>query len=168
MRVGKYDVVVDSGPSYTTKREHAVESQGAIIAAVPEAMGVIGDLFLRNMDVPGSQEMADRWKRTIPPQVLGDEDGEADEGQIQAALQECQQKLEAINAYAQKIEQESQKMEQENSILKAGLELKKEELVLKSREVDLKREELALKTQVDMRKIAIEEEKLALEVVAGE
>ena len=72
--VGKYDVMVTTGPGYMTKRQEALEAMGQILQTNPQLWSVAGDLFIKNMDWPGAQEMAERFKHIIDPKVLGDED----------------------------------------------------------------------------------------------
>ena len=78
--VGLYDVVMDTGPGYNSKREAAVEAMTPILARDPNLMGQIGDLWFRNQDFPGADVIADRLatlnplaqideKSDIPPQA---------------------------------------------------------------------------------------------------
>lgn len=68
--VGKYDVTVDVGPSYSTKRAEAAESMANFVQAVPAAMPIIGDLMVKNMDWPGADEISKRLRAMVPPQAL--------------------------------------------------------------------------------------------------
>lgn len=70
---GKYDVVVQTGPSYSTKRQEAADSILQFVQAVPQAGGVIGDLLAKNMDWPGAEKIAERLKKLLPPGL--DEEG---------------------------------------------------------------------------------------------
>ena len=78
--VGKYDIVVDSGPSYATKRQEAAESMMAFVQADPAVLQVAGDLIVRNLDWPGADEIAERMKVMLPPQIQqtmkSEEDGQ--------------------------------------------------------------------------------------------
>ena len=78
--VGRYDVVMDTGPGFATKRSEAVEAMMTLLAADPTLMQTAGDLIFRNMDFPGAEIIADRMaaanplaqideKSDIPPQV---------------------------------------------------------------------------------------------------
>ena len=78
--VGEYDVVMDTGPAYQSKRQEAVESMLPLISANQELFNLAGDLVFRNMDFPGADIIADRLaavnplaqiddKSEIPPQV---------------------------------------------------------------------------------------------------
>ena len=69
---GTYDVRVKIGPSYATRRAEAADAMLQFMQAVPQAAGVAGDLVARNMDWPGADEIADRLKRMLPPQVTGE------------------------------------------------------------------------------------------------
>jgi hypothetical protein len=78
--VGEYDVVMDTGPGYNSKRQEAVDSMMQLLTADPALMTQAGDLIFRNMDFPGAETIADRLaaanplaqiddKSPIPPQV---------------------------------------------------------------------------------------------------
>jgi hypothetical protein len=69
---GTYDVRVKIGPAYTTRRAEAADSMLQFIQAVPQAAGVAADIIARNMDWPGADEIAERLRRTLPPQVTGE------------------------------------------------------------------------------------------------
>lgn len=69
LAVGKYDVTVKSGPSYTTQREETREMLLEIMQRVPGAASVIGDYVLDYMDFPQSDEIAKRLRLLLPPQV---------------------------------------------------------------------------------------------------
>ena len=98
--IGEYDVVMETGPGYNSKRSEAVDSMMAVIAADPTLMPQIGDLVFRNMDFPGAETIADRLavnnplaqvddKSKIPPQVQMQLKQQA--AQLQQAQQTIQQ-----------------------------------------------------------------------------
>lgn len=60
LSVGRYDVTVKAGPSYTTQREEARDALLEIMRAVPQSAMVLGDLALKNMDFPDADEAAKR------------------------------------------------------------------------------------------------------------
>lgn len=64
--VGQYDVVMDTGPGYNSKRQEAVDSMLPILAADPSLMKTCGDLVFRNMDWPGADVIADRLAASNP------------------------------------------------------------------------------------------------------
>lgn len=73
---GKFDVTVKAGPSYQTQRLEAAESLMQFVQAVPQAGGIVLDLIAKNMDWPGSQEIAKRLKKALPPGTLDQEEME--------------------------------------------------------------------------------------------
>jgi hypothetical protein len=89
--VGKYDVVVVTGPGYATKRQEALEAMAQLLQTNPQLWAVAGDLFVKNMDWPGAQELAKRFEKTIDPQIMSD----ADEN---PALQAANQQMQAMSA----------------------------------------------------------------------
>jgi hypothetical protein len=64
--VGQYDVVMDTGPGYNSKRQEAVDSMLPLLSADPNLMRTAGDLIFRNMDWPGADVIADRLAATNP------------------------------------------------------------------------------------------------------
>lgn len=109
--VGRYDVVVTTGPSYLTKRQEAMDAMSQILQGSPQLWAVAGDLFVKNMDWPGAEELAERLRKTIDPKLLQDQDDPA----LQAANQQIQvltQEMQAMQQMLQNVQQsmEAQKM----------------------------------------------------------
>lgn len=69
--VGRYDVAVDTGPSFTTRREEAAMQMTEFIRAYPPAAPLIGDLLVKALDWPQADEIAERIKAMLPPQAQG-------------------------------------------------------------------------------------------------
>lgn len=68
MTSGRYDVVVDTGPGYQTKRE---ESAQALLQLLATPLGemtaqVAGDIVVRSLDFPDADTIADRMAASIP------------------------------------------------------------------------------------------------------
>lgn len=73
---GEYDVTVSSGPSYQTKRQEAAASMIEMAKAYPPLMQVAGDILVQNMDWPKHQEVAERMKKMLPPNLQDDNNDE--------------------------------------------------------------------------------------------
>jgi len=86
--VGTYDVAVTTGPSYMTKRQESLDAMSLLLQGNPQLWAVAGDLFIKNMDWPGAQEMAARFAKTIDPKLLST--GENDAPELQAARQQIE------------------------------------------------------------------------------
>ena len=66
MSVGRYDIVMDTGPGYDSKREQASEMMMNIMKAFPKIGEAAGDLIVRQMDFPGANALADRIAMSNP------------------------------------------------------------------------------------------------------
>lgn len=107
--VGKYDVRVITGPGYATKRQEALESMAQLLQGNPQLWQVAGDLFVKNMDWPGADDLAARLARTIDPKLINAEEDEdpalqAANMQIQAMGQEMQNMFNMLQNVQQSME----------------------------------------------------------------
>lgn len=128
--VGRYDVVIDTGPSYATQRQEAADAMTELATRFPPLMEIAGDLVMKTYDFPMAEELAERMKK-IPSiaQLAGDE-GQKQEipPQVQAAMQQMQQQLQqadqAIQAMSSQLEskEEEQENKQKELLIKAYAE----------------------------------------------
>lgn len=82
LSVGRYDVRVTSGPAFTTMRQSAQEGMIAATQANPMLWQVAGDLIIEAMDWPKAQQIAERLKRGMPPEMtMTKEEAEAQKNQ---------------------------------------------------------------------------------------
>ena len=114
--VGIYDVVITTGPSYLTKRQEAVEAMANILQTSPQLWQVAGDLFIKNMDWPGAQEMAARFKKIIDPKVLAEDDKPPE---LQAAEQMVEALTQQLNQTMGMVENIQNSMEAQELKIKA-------------------------------------------------
>lgn len=129
LNVAKYDVVVTTGPAYSTQRQEAAESLIQFATAVPSAAAVMADLIAQNMDFPGADVMAERLKRIIPPNVLSQKERDAmseDAPQQEEPTPEQQLQMAEFEVKGQEIE--ADKMKAEADMAKAQTELVKAQL----------------------------------------
>ena len=121
--VGKYDVVVATGPGYATKRQEALEAMAQLLQGNPQLWSIAGDLFVKNMDWPGAQEMAQRFAKTIDPKLMEDNDKppalQAAEQQIQQMGQEMEQMHQMIKNVGKSIEVQEQERKDFEAQIKA-------------------------------------------------
>jgi len=113
LNVGKYDVTVATGPSYTAKRQEAVENQLGVVNARPELLDIMGDILFKNMDAPGSDKISERLHALLPPQIQQleqqDKDGPIDP-KVQAMMQQVEQAAQQIEQRAQMLQQAEQEL----------------------------------------------------------
>jgi hypothetical protein len=88
--VGQYDVVMETGPGYNSKRQEAVDNMLPLLSAAPELMGVAGDLVFRNMDWPGADIIADRLAAANPMAQIDDKSKVPPQVQMQLAMSQKQ------------------------------------------------------------------------------
>jgi hypothetical protein len=114
--VGKYDVVVTTGPSYLTKRQEALDAMGMILQSNPQLWQVAGDLFIKNMDWPGAQEMAKRFEKIIDPKIMADSDESPEMQQAKQQMEAMAQELDQLHQMLQGVNQsvEVQDMQRKN------------------------------------------------------
>lgn len=60
LSAGEYDVTVVTGPSFATKRAEATEFMTELLRGFPTLTDIAGDIIIKNMDVPGAEEIAAR------------------------------------------------------------------------------------------------------------
>ena len=127
LTTGRYDLVVDVGPSYTTKRIEALNMMVEIAKMNPAIMQIAGDLIIKSMDWDGADAIAERLKRTIPANIVGEEEGE-DKPEIPA---EIHQMIEQGKQLIAKLQEENKQLKEEN-------EDKDEDRRLKQYEIDVR------------------------------
>lgn len=96
---GKYDIVLDTGPSFATQRAEALDAMMALLQTNPDLMQIIGDKVAEHMDWPGSTEIAARLKKIVPKEYLSEQeqaDAAAKAPPPDPAAQEAQQQQEAM------------------------------------------------------------------------
>lgn len=62
------------GPAYATRRLEAVNALLTYLERDPAAAPFARDLIAKNLDIPGGAELAQRFRRTIPKEILDDKD----------------------------------------------------------------------------------------------
>lgn len=117
LTVGKYDVVCDTGPSFNTRREESATQMLELLRVFPQAAPMLGDLLAKNMDWPGADEIAERMKAMLPPQLQGQD----------PRLQQMQQVMQQMQQAMGQLQQENQqlKMRQQFDAQKAQTDARK-------------------------------------------
>ena len=127
MSVGKYDIAVDVGASYSSERQEMADKLIEVAAIRPDIMEIAGDLFFSALDIPMSKEIAERVKSQMPPEVLGDDPQAA---QLQKASQQMQQMQEQLMNYEAALADKEKDKQFEQATEAAKIELEKEKLAI--------------------------------------
>lgn len=143
--VGRYDVTVTVGPSYTTKRQEAADFMTQIAQSVPTIIQQAGDIVMEQFDMPGADRLAKRLKAFIPPQVLeqeSDDDKDAKLQQLQGTVQQMEQALQNADQMMNQAEAAVKQLAEENQLLKT-------KLAGKEGEIEQKREAVVIQSETD-------------------
>lgn len=130
--VGSYDVALEMGPSYSTKREEARDGMLQLVQAAPDLWSMIGDLIVKSQDWPMADKIAARLEMALPPAIkqLEAQDGKQipdmpPDPQQQAAMQaqQGQQQLDQqkLELEGQKLQVEMRKLDVESQKIEADM-----------------------------------------------
>jgi hypothetical protein len=150
LTVGKYDVVVDVGPNYETKRMETAENLMNIMQSNPNAATPIMDLLYRNLDFTYAQEAGDRMKYLIKQQFPGIIQEETNEGG-----RPTEQQVQAMVADMQKLMQAHQLTMQENAQMGQMINQLQAALKSKAEENQIKIDTAVIKAQAEVQKAAM-------------
>lgn len=123
LSVGKYDVKVTTGPSYSTQRREASEGMISFVGAVPEAGAATMDLIAEAQDWPNADKIAKRLRKMLPEGMAEPEDDEEQEEQEPQGPTPAEQlEAEKLEIEKAKLNVEMEKLEVEKLKIAADLE----------------------------------------------
>lgn len=162
--LGTYDVSCAAGPSYTTQRQEAAEAMSQIIPTNPQLMAVAGDLFVKAMDWPGAEEIAERIKKSMDPKLVAGDD--EDESPIPQQVQQHMAMMEdAINKREQAIQQlqaQIKQSQQQIDELEAQAKSKQSDYALKTQDNELKLEIDRINAAIKSKELEIKDKELTI------
>ncbi len=142
----RFNVAIKVTRNYDLRREQEADTVGELMKENPALMGVIGDVYFRNQDGPGHEEMEERVKATLDPRVLA---------AIQAKNGQPQLPPE-VQAQMQQMQGALQQMQQELQEAKSGMavaQLKAQtELAIADKDNQTKMQIASMQTQADLAK----------------
>ena len=124
LSVGKYDLTVSAGPSFTTRREEAANQMVEFIRAFPAAAPVLGDLLAKNLDWPGADEIEQRLKALLPPQL---QEGGGQNPEQAQAMQMAQEQMQQLVGEFEKLKTSYETLQNDKTleVEKLGMEARK-------------------------------------------
>lgn len=134
----QFTITISVGKKSDTKRDQNIQAMSAIYQAAPQTVAPTVDLFVAQMDFPGSKQMAERLKKMNPAAKDDPADGSA-----APIPPELQAKMAAMGEQNQKLQQAVRQM---------GDQLKTD-AVQGQRDLLIKRMELASKERIELLKI---------------
>lgn len=146
---GSYDVVCEMGVMFKNRLEKANDAIIQVAQVMPEVLSNNADIFLRNIDAPNSDAMADRARAQLFNQGLIPESqmNEEELAQVQAAQANQQPSAQDVALQA---EAEARMMEGQAAIQNEMNDAKKNEIevakvMLKDKELNIKAQEVGAK-----------------------
>lgn len=137
--IGKYDIAVTVGPSYTTRRQESAEAISQLVNGNPQMMGVLGDEWVKLMDWPNADKLSKRLKALLPPELRQDEEKNGESPEVLAVKQEAQQMIEKLTQELQSMQDTAQQLAQELEKAKEEDDLKEKEILIKGYEAETDR-----------------------------
>jgi hypothetical protein len=133
LSTGKYDVTITVGPSWSTKRQEAADIYMQLTQANPALFPVVGDLMMKSMDLPYSEDMAERLQAMLPPQIqaLNNKDSKQSP-EVMQAMAQADQAMQQVQQMAQQMQQDAQGLQQE----KAAVDKAKSDLQVQAAQME--------------------------------
>lgn len=166
---GNYDIEIDTGPSFAVQKDMALEFFQQTLQANPQVFPLIADLWAKNLDVQFMPQIAERFKTIVPPEVLAKEEGKPmppkpPNPQEMMMQVEMQQKQQALQINAQKMQIEEQQIMERAEELK----IRKEKHLLDQADMILKAQEMQSKMGLEQQKIKVDHGRLLLDADKSE
>lgn len=89
------DIEFTAGPMLMSQRKESVNTMIGVGQLMPDKMPVMADILMRNLDSPGSREIAERFEKMLPPELRNTES--APDPQAQAMLQQADQQIQGMS-----------------------------------------------------------------------
>lgn len=150
---GEFDVEISTGPSFAVQKDIALEFFQQTIANNPQVFNLIADLWAGNLDIQQMEQVKDRLKTLVPPDILAKE-----EGKPPPPPQPNPQQI-AMQMEMQQHQQQMQVNEQKMKIEEAQLAERAEELRIRKEKHMLEQAEMILKAHELQQKMGIERER---------
>ena len=169
---GKYDLVVESGPSFSTKREEMSQFLMEFMRSSPQAGPLIMDMVAKSMDFPESDKIARRFQAMLPPQIQQMEAQGEDPANPEALMQQLAQAQQQIQQMGEALKQadvaksqiEQAKLQQAGQISQANAQ---QEMQIKAADLQFQREleeaKLAQQREIEAAKQALDRYKADLD-----
>jgi hypothetical protein len=104
---GKYDVTVDVGPSFASKRQEAAQAMIELSRSVPQLGQAAPDLLVKTFDFHGVKELAERLKKILPPGLADDDkDKKPLPPEVQAQMAQMNQMVEQLTGKLNELQSE--------------------------------------------------------------
>jgi hypothetical protein len=156
IEVGDYDIEINTGPSFAVQKDMALEFFQQTLQASPQLFPLIADLWAKNLDIQYQEQIVERFKTIVPPQILAKEEGkelppqppspqeqamQMEMKMKQAELQEKQAELQ-LRADQHQLDRERHQLEKLQMIMEAKKMASDMHMDVKNRESEMHKADL--------------------------
>ena len=145
---GEYDIIVTTGPAFSSKRQAAYDALKGIMDAIPNAP--IGDLVAGQVDSPIARQASARLKAMLPPEILA---ATGEDNQNDMAPKELVQKVQSENAQLQIA---LKKMDAEKAELEAKLHQVMDDSIVQLKKAHMEDEQKKAQLELDAKTAEME------------
>ena len=146
---GKYDLVVDTGPSFTSKREEMSQFLLEFMRSAPQAGPLVMDMVAKSMDFPESDKIARRFQSMLPPQIQQMESQGEKADSPEVLMQQLLQAQGQLQQMGQQMQQMQQALEMEQVKAQADLQAEREKTQM---QIQAEIEKAQIKAQSEIQK----------------
>jgi Phage P22-like portal protein len=123
--VGRYDIAIDTGPSYQTQRQESAEALTQLAKGDPQLMQIAGDIIMRSYDFPLAEEMAKRLEKALPPNLKDEPKGQPQvPPELQQHMQKQDEMIKQMGTALENAHTEVTKLEEEKEFKLLDLQIK--------------------------------------------
>ena len=157
-QVGRYDVTINTGPSYSTMRQEGADRLNDLAAKNPQLMQVAGDLVMQAQDFPMADKLAERLAKTLPPELRDQKSGQAQvPPEIQQQMQQMEQQMQMMDQALQDAQQQLQEAQSGEQAKIAQFNAKLEEARINAK-ADMERANIDAQTKREIAQLQITSE----------
>ena len=152
--MGKYDVFVVAGPSYTTRRQESAEAIAQLVNGNPQILALLGDEWVKMMDWPNADKLSQRFKALLPPEVKAAEQPEGEAPEVAQVKQEAEQMMQQMAQALEEAQAQMREMQAKLDKAEEDNEAKEKEILIKGYQAETERLK-ALQGQMDPNQVAM-------------
>jgi hypothetical protein len=150
---GKYDLVVDTGPSFSSKREEMSQFLLEFMRSAPQAGPLVMDMVAKSMDFPESDKIARRFQSMLPPQIQQMESQGEKADSPEVLMQQLLQAQGQLQQMGQQMQQMQQALEMEQVKAQADLQAEREKTQM---QIQAEIEKSRIKAQSEIQKAQLD------------
>lgn len=135
LSVGRYDIRMDTGPSFNTQREQSFAAMSELIRGNPNMLQVFGDLWLKDAPLVNAKEISQRLAATIPPEIKGATEKKGANAEVEQVMQQAQAQMQQLQQQLQQAMAAADDKQAERD-LKMEIELLKAQTSLRLAEIN--------------------------------